>query len=194
MMRPMRRSTNMVEMRERALRFWGALRRRRTSSSTSQHEERTVSSVPPVVEAHRERTIVEPRHECPVQPEPSRQDADTVVKSVTREEESAPSQKVCVVCFEEVEEDPGLKLPCGHDMWHADCCRKWLNVANRCPLCNIEVPCRICERMPRELFLILNERRLPTLIAATTAGRRHVWSAHRRGSGDVFVVVIPMYT
>lgn len=55
----------------------------------------------------------------------------------TRNGECQPCT-ACSICLEEMTADgSGAKLPCGHDVFHKACVRRWLIAQHvRCPLCN----------------------------------------------------------
>ena len=45
----------------------------------------------------------------------------------------------CCICQCEIElGKETVLLPCGH-MYHWDCCSKWLNTNNTCPICRFEI-------------------------------------------------------
>ena len=41
----------------------------------------------------------------------------------------------CVICMEQLAPDQKLSLPCGHDLWHADCLVAAMRTNPACPLC-----------------------------------------------------------
>ena len=47
--------------------------------------------------------------------------------------------KICIICQEKYKKgDNYIILPCRHN-FHSNCFKKWINVKNKCPICNLEV-------------------------------------------------------
>lgn len=49
------------------------------------------------------------------------------------------SDKQCIICLEQFKKgDNYIFLPCMH-FFHENCIKKWININNKCPFCNLEI-------------------------------------------------------
>ena len=60
-------------------------------------------------------------------------------------------EKECLVCMNKVGKEDGVQLDCGHDSFHLNCVKSWVESNGHCPCCRSEVSDKVRHLMGIEI-------------------------------------------